>query len=91
LRDALALRLPEFSVGANGSTSVDITRKDINKAYGVTRLAELTHTDVHDMLYIGDALEDGGNDSVVIQTGVPTHEVFSVAETSGIIERILTL
>lgn len=89
LREALAKRLPEFSEGANGSTSVDITRKGINKAYGVQRLAELTHADIGEMLYVGDALEEGGNDAVVVPTGIRTHAVFSPEETRAVIEELL--
>ncbi len=89
LRDALAKRLPEFSEGANGSTSVDITRKGINKAYGVQRLTELTQIPISEMLYAGDALEEGGNDAVVVPTGIPTHAVFGPEETAGLIQTIL--
>lgn len=89
LRDALARRLPEFSEGANGSTSVDITRKGITKAYGVRRLAELTNIAPGEMLYVGDALEEGGNDAVVIDTGIRTHQVFGVEETHGLITTLL--
>ncbi len=89
LRTALAKRLPEFSEGANGSTSVDITRKGINKAYGVQRLTELTQISPAQMLYVGDALEEGGNDAVVIGTGIPTHTVFGPEETAGLIDELL--
>lgn len=89
LRDALAKRLPEFSEGANGSTSVDITRKGITKAYGVQRFSELTQISLANMLYVGDALEEGGNDSVVIGTGIHTHEVFGPEETAALIKDLL--
>ncbi len=89
LRDALVKRLPEFSEGANGSTSVDITRKGITKAYGIKRLAELSGIAIAEMLYVGDALDEGGNDSVVKETGVPTHAVFGPEETAALIKRIL--
>lgn len=89
LRDALAKRLPEFSEGANGSTSVDITRKGITKAYGVKRLAELSGVSIAEMLYVGDALDEGGNDSVVKETGVQTHAVFGPEETAQLITTTL--
>lgn len=89
LRDALAKRLPEFSEGANGSTSVDITRKGITKAYGVQRLNELTGVPIGQMLYVGDALEEGGNDAVVVDTGIRTHQVFGPEETAGLISALL--
>ena len=41
------------------------------------------------MLYIGDALEEGGNDAVVKDTGVPTHQVFGPEETALLITSLL--
>lgn len=89
LRDALLRRLPDFSIGVNATNSIDITRKGITKAYGIRRLAELTGVPIADMLYVGDALEEGGNDAVVMETGVPTHAVFGPAETAACIEHLL--
>jgi phosphomannomutase len=89
LRDALQKRLPEFSEGANGSTSVDITRKGMTKAYGVQRLSELTNISIGEMLYVGDALEEGGNDAVVKATGIRTHQVFGPEESAGLISDLL--
>ena len=42
LRAAVAPLLPELEVRSGGSTSVDITRSGVDKAYGMTRLAEHT-------------------------------------------------
>jgi hypothetical protein len=41
------------------------------------------------MLYVGDALEEGGNDAVVVKTGVLAHPVFSPQETGKLIEFLL--
>ena len=89
LRDILAAKLPNFSVSTGGISSVDITPKGITKAYGIHRLTELTGVSIPDILYVGDALEEGGNDAVVIETGVRTHAVFGPEETRGLIESML--
>lgn len=89
LQQALAARLPEFSEATGGSTSVDITRKGVTKAYGIKRLSELTGIAIAEMLYVGDALDEGGNDAVVKATGVRTHAVFGPEETLGFIEALL--
>ena len=89
LYNALVKKLPEFAIGLNAMTSIDITRKGITKAYGIKRLAELTGVPVEEMLYVGDALEEGGNDAVVKETGVPTHQVFGPKETEGLINSLL--
>ena len=89
LREALAKRLTDFSVVASGSTTVDITHQGINKAYGIRQLVELANISIAEMLYLGDALEEGGNDAVVKQTGVKTVEVFGPEETANVIESVL--
>lgn len=89
IREAVAKRLPDFSVSASGMTTVDVTQKGINKAYGIRQLIELAQTGVAEMLYVGDALEEGGNDSVVKDTGIKTVEVFGPEETAQLIERLL--
>ena len=89
LRDIVADHLPDCSVATGGITTIDITRKGINKAYGIERFAELTHIPVSGMLFVGDALEEGGNDSVVIDTGIATHTVFGPQETAALIEMLV--
>ena len=89
LRDVLTSKLPDFTVTMSGSTTIDITQKGINKAHGITRLAELTHIAIGDMLYVGDALYEGGNDAVVIATGVPTHQVLNPEETAQVITAVV--
>jgi HAD superfamily hydrolase (TIGR01484 family) len=89
LQEALIRHLPDFSVKKGGLTTIDITHKGINKAYGIRKLIELTGISVAEMLYVGDALEEGGNDSVVIETGIKTHEVFGPEETAALIKNIL--
>jgi hypothetical protein len=89
LYEALKRRLPDFSIGLNASTSIDITKKGVNKAYGIRRLIELSGISVSEMLYVGDALEEGGNDSVVTQTGIKTQGVFGPEETARLIDEVL--
>lgn len=89
LAEALRRKLPDLSVNMNATTSIDITPHGVDKAYGIKRLAELTGIAIADMLYVGDALEEGGNDAVVLDTGIPTHAVFGPRETAALIEEIL--
>lgn len=89
LRAALAKRLPDFSVAAGGATSVDITRQGITKAYGVQKLADITRTKPIEMLYVGDALQPGGNDAVVKETGIETKSVSGPHETAQIIRDLI--
>ena len=89
LRDAIAVKLPEFDVVMGGATSIDITRKGVNKAYGVRWLSEKLGVAPPEMLYVGDALFEGGNDAVVIPTGVQTRSVSSPPETEKVIDELI--
>ena len=89
LHSILLKKLPNFAVAMGGMTTIDITRKGITKAYGVRRLSEHTRIPIEEMLYVGDALEEGGNDAVVLETGIPTHAVFGPHETEAFIETVL--
>lgn len=77
LRQAVADRLPDLEVRSGGSTSIDITRKGIDKAYGMRRLSEQTGIALADMLFYGDRLDPDGNDRPVLEMG----EVTCVAVT----------
>lgn len=89
LRDLLAEALPDFEVLLGGTTTVDITTKGINKAYGVRWLSRELGIAPERMLFVGDALFPGGNDMVVKETGIRTREVSGPAETLEIIREII--
>lgn len=91
LRIARSLRdeLGDFDILIGGASTIDITRKDTNKSYGVRWYAEHLNIEPADMLYVGDALYPGGNDEVVILTGVQTRSVANPTETLAVIDEIL--
>jgi HAD superfamily hydrolase (TIGR01484 family) len=90
LRAAVAPLLPDLEVRSGGSTSVDITREGIDKAYGMNRLAELTGIPQGAMLFVGDRLDEGGNDYPVKAMGVETHAVEGWHDTAAFVEEFLT-
>lgn len=89
LRDAVAARLPDLEVRSGGSTSVDITRKGIDKAYGMRKLAAESGVALDDMLFIGDRLDPDGNDYPVLAMGVATHAVTGWEDTADFLEALL--
>ncbi len=89
LRDAIAARLPKFSVSVGGATSIDVTKKGIDKAYGIRKLCERLHIHESDALYVGDELESGGNDEAVYKTDVQTKAVKNPAETADLILNLI--
>ena len=89
LRSAVAADLPELEVRSGGSTSVDITAHGIDKAYGMRRLAERTGIALADMLFVGDRLDEGGNDRPVLDLGVPCRAVTGWEETSALVTALV--
>jgi len=89
LRAALHLLLPAFDVKIGGSTSIDVTKKGVNKAFGIRKLSEHLSIPIGDMLYIGDKLEEGGNDHVVLETGIKAESVADPAATEALIRSLL--
>ncbi|MDO5724155.1 MAG: HAD-IIB family hydrolase [Flaviflexus sp.] len=91
LAEAVREDLTELEVRSGGSTSVDITRTGVDKAYGITRLSEHTGVSFADMLFVGDRLDEGGNDYPVIGLGCRTVEVDSWEETADLIDKLVAV
>ena len=89
LRDYVAERLPELEVRLGGSTSLDITKPGIDKAYGMKKLLEKTGYTKEDILFIGDKLEEGGNDYPVKAFGIDCIAVKRWEDTAYVIKGIL--
>jgi phosphomannomutase len=81
--------LPEFSVGMGGSSSIDVTRPGVDKAYGIEKLKGELNIPIEDMIFIGDALFPGGNDEPARKTGVDCIRVRDPEETGRVIEAII--
>ena len=86
---AVQRRLPKLEVRAAGYTSIDVTRKGIDKAYGIRQIEKHLHIPKRDMVFVGDALFPGGNDYAVRRTGVVCLPVEGPKETKRIIRSLL--
>ena len=89
LRAAVARRLPGLEVRSGGSTSVDITHRGIDKAYGMRQLADATGIPLEEMLFVGDRLDPDGNDYPVLALGVPCHAVEGWEDTAAFLEGLI--
>jgi phosphomannomutase len=89
LREAVAAKIPDLEVRSGGSTSVDITHRGIDKAYGMRQLAEQTGIPLADMLFVGDRLDPDGNDYPVLALGVPCHAVEGWEDTADYLDALL--
>lgn len=91
LRDFVAKELPEFEVRAGGTTSIDVTKPGIDKAYGMQKLVDLLDISREDILYFGDSLKEGGNDYPVKAMGIDSLEVSEWEDTAARLEAILAV
>ena len=89
LREAVQALLTDLEVRSGGSTSVDITRRGIDKAYGMNRLAELTGIPLADVLFVGDRLDEHGNDYPVKAMGVDCVAVEGWEDTAAFLEELI--
>ena len=78
-------KIPEFDVRIGGTTSIDITKKGVNKAYGIRRLEEYLKMPLEDMVFVGDALFHGGNDYPAKATGIDCIQVSGPEETKKLV------
>ncbi|MFZ3044214.1 MAG: HAD-IIB family hydrolase [Minisyncoccia bacterium] len=89
LQEAIAKRLPEFSVSIGGATSIDVTKRGVDKAYGLRKLCERLGIPESNAVYVGDELEKGGNDEAVYKTEAQTKAVKDPADTMHYIKSLL--
>jgi len=82
-------KLPKFDVRVGGATSVDITHRGVNKAYGIRKLEQYLGLKPDEIAFVGDALFYGGNDYPARATGVDCHSVTGPEETRALIRHWL--
>jgi len=81
--------IPGFSVRLGGTTSVDVTKPGIDKAYGIAKLRDTLGITIEEMIFVGDALFPGGNDYPAKQAGVVSIQVRDPNETKRVVEAII--
>lgn len=89
LRDIIAPKIPEFEVRAAGATTIDVTMPGIDKAHGMKKLMEATGFTKEEILFMGDRIEEGGNDYAVKNFGIECIGVRSWEDTAYAVEGIV--
>ena len=89
MKEFLDKSIPQFSVRLGGTTSVDVTKQGIDKAYGIRKLRDILGVAIVEMIFIGDALFPGGNDYPAKEAGVVSIQVKGPQETKRVIEAII--
>lgn len=88
-REKVASRALDLEVRLGGSTSLDITRPGIDKAYGMQKLIDELEISKNDILFVGDRLEEGGNDYPVKAIGIECVAVEKWQDTALVIETLI--
>lgn len=89
LQKTLQQALPDLSINIGGATSIDITRKGVDKAYGLRKLADVSGIALDAMMFMGDAIFPGGNDYPAKTLGLDTIRVRDPQETGTAIAAIV--
>jgi len=77
--------IPEFSIQIGGTTSIDVTAENTDKAQGIDTIQKYLHISDEEVIFVGDALYPGGNDYPAISTGVECIKVENPADTEYLI------
>ena len=88
MKELLAKYIPEFSIRLGGTTSVDVTKPGIDKAYGIRKLRDILVIAIEEMIFVGDAIFPGGNDYPAKEVGVTSIRVRDPNESKRVIEAI---
>ena len=89
MQERLAHLIPEFSVRLGGTTSVDVTKPGIDKAYGIGKLRDTLGIAIREMIFVGDALFPGGTDYPAEEAGALSIQVKNPHETKRVVETII--
>ncbi len=89
IRDYMLPNLAGFNVLVAWSTSIDITREGVDKAYGIRKLMEVSWVGLNEIIFVGDAVFAGGNDYPPLEIGVTTKRVFTIEDTKEYIQSLI--
>jgi phosphomannomutase len=90
IRNLALDKIPELEIRIGGTTSIDVTRKGIDKAYGMRKLMQANGFKKEDILFFGDKLQEGGNDYPVKAFGIDSIEVNRWEDTANCLEAIVS-
>jgi hypothetical protein len=87
--EGLKKYLSDYEIVLAGVTSIDVIRKGVDKSLAIYVAMKILGLNKEDVLFVGDALFEGGNDFLAIKSGVETHKVSGPKETKELINRLL--
>jgi phosphomannomutase len=81
--------LLDLEVKLAGLTSIDVTRKGIDKKFGIEQIIKNLGVTAEDVIFFGDALGPDGNDYPALESGVLCYKVSSIQDTKDAIKHLL--
>jgi phosphomannomutase len=89
MKMALDEALFDYSVQIEGPDLIVISKTGIDKAHGIYKLHQILDVKTRKILFIGNALFEGGDDHAAIGTGVECIQVKNPDETKLVIQTII--
>jgi hypothetical protein len=84
--------LPEgFQARIGGTTSIDVTKRIINYAYGINKMMTYLNFRIEEVLFIGNVQTEGGNAHLVKSEGFECADVKNPEETKVLLKRIVAI
>lgn len=81
--------IPEFDLRLGGTTSIDITKRGINKGYGIHRLEAFLNMPIENMVFVGEEFIVGGNNYPAKATGIDCIQVKDLEDTKTLIKSLI--
>ncbi len=88
-REKVANRVQDLEIRLGGSTSIDVTKPGVDKAYGMQKLIDEMDISKEEVLFVGDKLEEDGNDYRVKAMGIDCIAVERWQDTALVIETLV--
>ena len=85
----LNISIPEYESRVGGATTIDVTRKGVDKKYGIYQMEQYLGVPLSDMLFIGDAIFPGGNDYAAVEIGIDYERTTGPEMTLELIQDII--
>jgi len=89
IAEGMRERLSGFEIRVGGTTSIDVTKKGLDKKYGVLNLLSETGYTPEECLFFGDTLYEGGDDAPVKEAGVECIQVSGPEDTLKYISELI--
>lgn len=89
LAAAVGAEFPELAVHSGGATSVDVSRRGVDKAYAIDRLSTMLGVSVDSIVYIGDRMDPDGNDYPAAMAGTIAVRVTGPHDTLKVCDELI--